>query len=102
MRTTPNPLTRRRLFEAVGTGVLGASLPELAVGAQSTKPAGGQVVEPLNRFPRMVQEYFVEQVRQAEKKSTGALAALKTKAEAEAHIRLVREKIHRCFGPLPE
>ena len=50
----------------------------------------------------MMQEYFTGEVRRAEKASIGALAALKTKADAQAHVRALREKIRRCFGPFPE
>ncbi len=50
----------------------------------------------------MVQEYFVNAVRRSERTSIDALAALKTKADAEAHVRVLRGKIRRCFGPLPE
>lgn len=49
----------------------------------------------------MVQEYFVEQVRRAERGNLRSLAALKTKADAESHIKAVREKIRRSFGPFP-
>src|SRR5438094_2214295 len=56
---------------------------------------------PLNRFPRMVQEYFVRQVRAAEQKGERARAALRTKADAEAYIRDVRAIIADCFGPFP-
>jgi cephalosporin-C deacetylase-like acetyl esterase len=57
---------------------------------------------PLNRFPRMVQEYFVEQVRAVEDAGKKVRAELKTKADAESYIRDVRRKIHSCFGPFPE
>jgi dienelactone hydrolase len=50
----------------------------------------------------MVQEYFVEQVRRAELQGLRAKNALKTKADAEAYVRSVREKVRRCFGPEPE
>src|SRR5580765_4126317 len=60
------------------------------------------VLAPLNRFPRMVQEYFVGQVRAAEAAGNAARAALKTKADAEAYIAGVRAKIRQCFGPFPE
>jgi dienelactone hydrolase len=50
----------------------------------------------------MVQEYFVEQVRRAEEHGLRAKRALKTRADAEAYIRSVQEKIRRCFGPEPE
>ena len=57
---------------------------------------------PLNRFPRMVQEFFVDRVREIERKSLAAKAALKTKADAEKYVRDVQEKIRQCFGPEPE
>ena len=57
---------------------------------------------PLNRFPRMVQEYYVEQVRAAEKIGLDAQTALKTKTDAVGYVRAVKERIARCFGPFPE
>ena len=57
---------------------------------------------PLNRFPRMVQEFFVDRVREIERKSLAAKAALKTKADAEAYVKDVQVRIRRCFGPEPE
>ena len=59
-------------------------------------------LQPLNRFPHMVQEYFVKSVRHIEDRANQRRAGLKTKAEAEAYIRDVREKIQQCFGPWPE
>jgi dienelactone hydrolase len=56
---------------------------------------------PLNRFPRMVQEHFVERVRAAEQANLKARAALQSRADAEAYVRGVRKKIQRCFGPSP-
>jgi dienelactone hydrolase len=56
----------------------------------------------LNRFPRTVQEWYVNRVREVEKASLRVQTNLKTKADAENYIRTVREKIARCFGPLPE
>ncbi|MBI4660199.1 MAG: acetylxylan esterase [Verrucomicrobia bacterium] len=50
----------------------------------------------------MVQEFFVEQVRAAEQIGAKARAALSTKADAEAYVRAVREKIRAAFGPFPE
>jgi len=58
--------------------------------------------EPLNRFPRMVQEFFVARVRAAEAASLRRKEALKTKADAEAFALEVREKIRESFGPMPE
>jgi dienelactone hydrolase len=49
-----------------------------------------------------VQEYFVAQVRAAEKAGLDARAALRTGADAEAYVEDVRKKIRLCFGPLPD
>ncbi len=57
--------------------------------------------EPLNRFPRMVQEWCVARLREAERRRLAAFDAVGTKAEAEAHVRSVRERIAQCFGPFP-
>jgi dienelactone hydrolase len=68
--------------------------------AQSKKAA--PALSPLNRFPRMVQEWYVERVRAAESIGAAARAKIKTVDDAVAYIRSVREKIARCFGPFPE
>ncbi|VTR97791.1 Uncharacterized protein OS=Chthoniobacter flavus Ellin428 GN=CfE428DRAFT_1820 PE=4 SV=1: AXE1 [Gemmata massiliana] len=91
-------LTRRHLFCAVGTSSLSLASGEWDTGADEKSPA----IEPLNRFPRTVQDFFVERVRAAERIGTEARAKLKTKADAEAYVRGVREKIAKCFGPFPE
>jgi dienelactone hydrolase len=94
-------VTRREWLNTV-------SLHALALGVSGTTRGqdGGEKsrrpLEPLNRFPRMVQEYFVEQVRAAERIGLQAQAALKAKADAERYVRNVREKIAACFGPFPE
>lgn len=57
---------------------------------------------PLNRFSRMVQEWLVEQVRDAETRGNAQRAALQTKADAEAYVRSVKDRIRQAFGPEPE
>ena len=57
---------------------------------------------PLNRFPRMVQEYFVKSVRRVEQHANQRRAALKTRADAETYVQDVRERIQQSFGPWPE
>jgi dienelactone hydrolase len=57
---------------------------------------------PLARFPRMMQEFLVEQVRAAHEQSVAAKVQLQTRAEAEQFVRLTREKIALSFGPHPE
>jgi dienelactone hydrolase/pimeloyl-ACP methyl ester carboxylesterase len=66
--------------------------------ASSSRPA----LTPLNRFPRMVQEYFVGQVRQVEQQADQRRAAVKSRRAAQAYVREVQDKIQQCFGPWPE
>lgn len=63
---------------------------------------GEDVLQPLNRFPRMVHEYFVGQVRLAERRANQHRAGLRTQADAEVYLEDTRAKIRTCFGPPPE
>jgi len=98
-------MNRREIFQIAGLGMFGG------LTASSLSPEIGQAAEagerppampPLNRFPRMMQEFFTEQVRQVEERSLARKYGLQTKADAEAFVASLREKIQACFGPFPE
>ncbi|HMC10979.1 MAG TPA: prolyl oligopeptidase family serine peptidase [Pirellulaceae bacterium] len=98
-------LSRRTLLRWASASAAGA-LPIFGLNyrealAQEPKSANGSLA-PLNRFSRMVQEWFVDQVREAENKIKERLAALKTKADAEAYVRSIQDRIRQSFGPGPE
>jgi len=76
-----------------------AGQPKLPVNAS---PEDVPALAPLNRFPRMVQEYFVGRIQEIDRLSEKRRAGLRTKSDAEAYVREVRSKIQRCFGPWPE
>ena len=59
-------------------------------------------LEPLNRFPRMVQEFFVQAVRDAERTNGLATWRISTKEQAEQYVKTVRAKIRQSFGPEPK
>jgi dienelactone hydrolase len=59
-------------------------------------------IKPLNRFPRMVQEYFVKNVRRIEQQANKRREALKTRDDAENYVNDIREKIQQSFGLWPE
>lgn len=61
-----------------------------------------QELAPLNRFPRMMQEWLVGEVRAAEARGEARRATLQTKQDAEAYVHSVQERIRQAFGPLPE
>jgi len=95
---------RRQMLQTLGVQVLGLTLADRLL-ANEARAAGSQDdtrLEPLNRFPRMVQRYFVDRVRRAEAAGLKAKAELKTKADAEAYVRSVQERIRTSFAPFPE
>ncbi len=99
----PSTVHRRRVLKTCAAGVAGLAAARCtpwsalgAWGAEAQEPAA------LNRFPRMVQEYFVARVRRSGQLGEQARARLKTREDAEAYVRRVREKVRQCFGPLPE
>jgi dienelactone hydrolase len=73
-----------------------------AFAAQAAPAAGAPPLATLNRFPRMVQEFFVARENALHEQRLARLAALNTKADAEAYVRTVRGKIRESFGPFPE
>ncbi|MFB3785020.1 MAG: alpha/beta hydrolase family protein [bacterium] len=98
-------LNRREIFQIAGLGTFGwmAAASIQTAGVQAAAESGETpALAPLNRFPRLLQEYYTDQVRQVEQRSLARKNVLQTKAEAEAYIAAVREKIQACFGPFPE
>jgi dienelactone hydrolase len=94
MSTGSPRFSRRELLLASGLVPGGTILAPTTVRADTP-------LKPLNRFPRMVQEYFVERVRAVDRANRRAIAALQTKADAEAYVAAVRNKVALCFGPFP-
>lgn len=78
----------------------GISLPASAAEAKAAVAAAD--LPPLNHFPRMVQEFFVERLREIQHRADERRAALRSKVDAEEYVRDVRAKIQQCFGPWPE
>jgi cephalosporin-C deacetylase-like acetyl esterase len=73
-----------------------------AYAAQAASAVATRPLAALNRFPRMVQEFFVARENALHQQRLERLAALKTKADAEAYVKTVRGKIRESFGPFPE
>jgi cephalosporin-C deacetylase-like acetyl esterase len=92
------------MLYALSVGAAGTAVdwPVSADAAQTASAAGAPPVATLNRFPRMVQEFFVARENALHQQRLERLAALKTKADAEAYVRTVRGKIRESFGPFPE
>ena len=86
-------------FWSVG-GTRAASTPTATAKQPVSEPK--KSFAPLNRFPRMVQGYFVEEVHQIVKQAEAQRAGLQTKFQAQEYVRQVRSKIQQSFGPWPE
>lgn len=105
-----SPLPSRRDFlQTAGLSILGWPLANALLATTHTAaaqavaaPAAAPVLPPLNRFPRMMQDWLIDQVRAAEARGDALRAAVKTKTDAEAYLKSVRERIQQAFGPLPE
>lgn len=101
MESFPFPSASRRewLHLAGGLALSGLGLPSQV---RSQSPAPATDLTPYQRFPRMVHEYYVAKIRGIEKRGLERKMALSTRAEAEAYIAEVREKIAKAFAPMPK
>jgi len=97
----PSQRSRKSVFP-VSSALTTVSLLLVLTAGASAASSSRPPLTPLNRFPRMVQEYFVDQVRQVEQQADQRRAALKSREDARAYVRDIQEKIQRCFGPWPE
>ena len=106
--TTQPPTPRREFLRIAGLGFAGpVLLPRLVTGHAAAadpgaKAAAAPSLAPLNRFPRMMQDWLMLRVNEIESEGNARRAALKTKADAEAYVGSARERIRKCFGPEPE
>ena len=54
-----------------------------------------------NRYGHMVHEYTVNRVRRIMQERADRLAAIRTRADAQAYVSEIRSKVARCFPALP-
>ncbi len=100
-------IDRRHVLELISSGAttaVVAGLMPVFCGAAATPAVAGPLpdVKPLNRFPRMVQEYFIRLMREADQQHRNRLDALQTRQDAEAYVQSVRERIQQSFGAMPQ
>jgi dienelactone hydrolase len=99
----PDTFSRRAFLSRLSHASLGIAAAIYGWHSLRAQEQPGAVkLPPLNRFPRMVQEFFVDRVREIERQSLAAKEALKTKADAAAYVKDVQARIRKCFGPEPE
>ncbi|MEW4568580.1 prolyl oligopeptidase family serine peptidase [Tautonia sp. JC769] len=106
MSLIEHPVTRRDLARS------GAALSMAWTLARAFQPIASASAAPLapqeserailNRFPRMLQDFYTARVRQLERQRNRAFRAMQTREDAERYVASVRERIAESFGPLPE
>jgi dienelactone hydrolase len=92
------------MLRAAGAELLGLALANWIVTeeARAAAPPKAPPPAPLHRFPRMVQRWFVHRVRACDAAIRAAIDRLETKADAQAYVCSVRERIRQSFGPFPD
>ena len=97
-------VSRRTLFRWAALCSAGHALETIVGGGSAllAQERTSSTSAELNRFSRMVHEWFVDQVHEAEGKIKQRLAGLKSKADAEAYVRSVQDRARQSFGPEPE
>ena len=100
--STDDLISRRRILRWSLVPLASPFLVNGLLDGMSRSAVAANSYRPLNHFPRMVQEYFVNAVRQAEQKSRDALDAVKTTTDAVAYVESLQDKIRECFGSFPK
>jgi dienelactone hydrolase len=97
-------ISRRTALQSLSLGSVGLALsgPIPASAMQAARTAEPRPLTTLNRFPRMVQEFFVRRENELYQERLKRLAALTTKADVEAYVKTVRGRIREAFGPFPQ
>lgn len=90
-------LQRRQFIQTLGLGSLAGFLPASIGSAQESANKAGAITS-LNRFPGMMQEWLMLQMRDA----APMVNEWKSKEVAEAYVKETKERIRQCFGPMPE
>jgi len=99
--------SRRHFLTTTGLGCVGLSasqqrFPAFLSAAELWNSPIAAELSPLHRFPRMVQEWMVAQVREAENRGNALREALHTREDALSYVKSCQTRIRQCFGPVPD
>ena len=104
------PLTRRALLQHAALGFAAAATLPLSTDAANAPAKSAKApkpdttppdLAPLNRFPRLVHDYYLRRITEQERATDTARSRLKSRREAEAFVRERAKLARECFGPLP-
>ena len=93
--------SRRQLLNMASAAAAGAGFGHGVFQEPAQAAESSRITTPWNRFPRMVQEYFVGRVREIESQSLKVKNGLRGKSDAQAYVESVRGKIADSFGKFP-
>ncbi|GEO21640.1 alpha/beta hydrolase family protein [Cyclobacterium qasimii] len=99
---------RRNFIKWSGLSGFGIGLaPSLVLKAKAEKQSSHLMVEgeankPPHRLPSMIQNYYIDKVREISKKHSDRIYGLKTKKDALEYQAEIKNKIKDCLGPFPE
>jgi dienelactone hydrolase/pimeloyl-ACP methyl ester carboxylesterase len=103
MHSPKNLLSRRSwLKQSASVAASGALLSNSKIVSTVLGQGNLNQLDSLNRFPRMVQEFYVRRVREETQKSDEIRAALQSRSDAELYVKTIRQHIRNCFGPEPD
>ncbi len=95
------PATRRHW--AIRTGkLLGTASASFVLNDWLSTGGAAESIEPLNRYPRMLHDWYADQIARSQQKHIDAIDRIQNKQDAVRYIETVQNKIRACFGPEPE
>ncbi|MFI4875694.1 MAG: alpha/beta hydrolase family protein [Blastopirellula sp. JB062] len=94
--------SRRQFLHASAAGTMGAAIAQQWWASAAFAEPEAATMPPLNRFPRMMQEYYVDRMREFHAKRIAKLDAIQTKEDAEAYVKSCQDRVRQSLGPHPE
>lgn len=102
MHSSDKNFSRRSwLKQSAGYAASGAWLSSSSFLESTLGQGNSNALSPLNRFPRMVHEFYVRRVREETQKSDDIRSSLQSQSDAELYVQTIRQHIRTCFGPEP-
>ena len=108
MKRTENVSTSSLCNRRTWVALTSAQLCALSLFKDSIQSAfGDEIAIPknvatLNRYPRMLHDWYIQQVQSSELRNIQAIESLETTDDALRYVSDIQRKIRQCFGPEPE
>lgn len=104
LRTLSSDTQRTQISrrDSIRTSLIRSAAASTAWSLVSREAWSADASESLNRYPRMVHEYFVDQVRASGERHAKRILSLETDLAAKQYVVSARQRIRASFGPEPE